>query len=308
MRVHREGVRLVAAAVAALLTSGCGGGGGDHSIGVTPTGTLSVSLTDAPVDDVAEVWVHITGVRLKPAGGAPIDFPFDEPKDVDLLTLTDGDSVALLDGETVPAGNYEWILLDVDADFDNVFDSYVLDNSGGMIELRVPSPQGVRLVSGFTVLAGGTTRLMIDWDLRRALTDPTGQPGYFLRPALRITDLAEYGAIVGTVADDLLTAPTCDNDLADDRGNLVYLYDGADATAVDIDGEDPEPLATGRVAQDAGAAGAYTYRIDFVPPGDYTVAFTCQGLADDPEVADTLAFVGPQTVTVVAGEEAGADF
>ncbi|HEX7037030.1 MAG TPA: DUF4382 domain-containing protein [Pseudomonadales bacterium] len=304
----RSGSSLLTAAVAALITSGCGGGGGDHPIGVTPTGTLSVSLTDAPVDDMAEVWVHITGMRLKPADGAPIDFTFAEPKDIDLLTLTASDSVPLLDGETVPAGNYEWIALDVDADFDNVFDSYVLDNTGGMIELRVPSQQGVRLVSGFTVLAGGTTRLMLDWDLRRALTDPTGQPGYFLRPALRITDLAEYGAIVGTVADDLLTAPTCDNDLAEDRGNVVYLYEGADVVPVDIDGGDPEPLATGRVAQDAGAAGAYTYRIDFVPPGDYTVAFTCQGLADDPEVADTLAFIGPQTLTVVADEEAVADF
>src|SRR5690606_20341968 len=185
----RSGSTLLAAAVAALIASGCGGGGGDHAIGVTPTGTRSVSLTDAPVDDVAEVWVHVTGVRLKPAKGAPIEFRFDEPKDIDLLSLTASDSVALIDGETVPAGNYEWIALDVDADFDNVFDSYVLDNSGGMIELRVPSQQGVRLVSGFTVLAGGTTRLMIDWDLRRALTNPTGQPGYFLRPALRITDL-----------------------------------------------------------------------------------------------------------------------
>lgn len=283
---------------------GCGGSGGSGE----PQGSLSISITDAPVHDVSEVWVRFTGVRVKPAGGPAIEFPFATAFDVDLLTLTGATSRILLNDEAVPAGRYEWIALDVSADFDSNFDSYVVDAMGGMVELRVPSQEGVRLVSGFTVLAGGATDFIIDWDLLKALTNPAGQPGYVLRPALRITDLAEYGSLGGSVADGLLMGSDCANDLASDRGNSVYVYEGADQTPVDIDGDDPEPLATAEVALDAMAAGAYTYRVDYLPPGAYTVAFTCQGLAEDPEEQDPLEFIGTQNVTVIADQEAVADF
>ncbi len=290
-----------------LLLSACGSGSGSGSGG---TGSLSVALTDAPVDGVSQVWVEFTGVQVKPSNGPAIDFPFDAPLDVDLLTLTSGNSTTLLNGEKLPAGRYDWIALEVNAAADTVMDSYVMDDSGNMVELSIPSgaQQGLRLVSGFTVLAGATTSFMVDWDLRKALTNPVGQQGYFLRPALRITDTAQYGTISGTVDDALLTDSSCNNDLAEDKGNLVYVYEGADVVPVDIDGMSVEPLTTARVAQDAQAAGAYTYSASFLPPGDYTVAFTCQGLADDPETADAITFVGAQNVSVSVDQNSTADF
>ena len=63
-------------------------------------------------------------------------------------------------------------------------------------------------------MEGGTTNVVIDWDLRKALTDPGGQPGLHLRPALRITDMAAYGTLTGMVAVDLVNDDTCTNDLA----------------------------------------------------------------------------------------------
>jgi hypothetical protein len=287
---------------------GCGGGGGrDDSDAM---GTLTISVTDAPVDDVAEVWVQFTGVRVKPAGGDALEFTFNAPVNLDLLTLTGETSATLLNGQAVPAGRYEWIALNVNARFDNVFDSYVVPMTGGMIELQVPSgdQQGLRLVSGFTVTQNQNSSFVIDWDLRKGLTDPTGQPGMFLRPALRIVDMTEYGSIVGTVADGLVMDADCQNDLAENRGNLVYVYEGADVAPVDIDGVDPDPLTTATVAPDDQAAGAYAYEATFLSPGDYTVAFTCQGLGDDPTLSDVIEFIGTQNVVVVDGQEATADF
>lgn len=292
----------------AFTLGACGGGG--SNLNEEDTGTLSLAITDAPVDNVEEVWVQFTGVRVKPSNGPEIAFTFDTPMDLDLLTLTGDNTEALLNGEKVPAGDYEWIALDVNAELDSTMDSFVVDDMGGMVELRVPSgsEQGLRLVSGFTVPAGGSASFVIDWDLRSALTDPEGQQGYFLRPALRISNLAEVGSISGNVADALVMADTCANDMAEDTGNLVYVFDGADVTPVDIDGTDPDPLTTATVAQDSDAAGAYTYTAHFLSPGDYTVAFTCQGLDENPEAEDGLEFVGAQNATVMADETTSVDF
>lgn len=300
--------KLAVLGLGCAVLAGCGGGGSSSSTD-DATGTLSLDITDAPVDNVSEVWVQFTGVRLKPRDGDAIEFAFDEPLDIDLLSLTGENSASLLNNETVPAGEYNWIALDVNAQFDGDFSSHVVVD-GGMVELQVPSgnQQGLRLVSGFTVTANQNSSFIIDWDLRKGLTDPSGQSGMFLRPALRIVDRTEHGTIAGTVADALTMDESCTSDPADGSGNLVYVYEGPDVAPADIDGSDIDPLTTGRVAVDDTAAGAYTYSVPFLSPGEYTVAFTCQGLEDDPEVTDDLLFIQPQNAVVTNGEETEVSF
>jgi hypothetical protein len=105
------------------------------------------------VHSAAEVWVRFTGVTLKPRNGPAIDFNFSAPHDIDLLALQDGIAELLLDAENLPAGQYAWVRLHVQAEFDGVMDSYVLTDEGEQIELRVPSgaQSGLQLVSGFTI-------------------------------------------------------------------------------------------------------------------------------------------------------------
>jgi hypothetical protein len=168
---------LLVAAGASVLIAGCGGGGGSAPA-ESPTGILNIAITDAPVDVVSKVNVQFTGVTLKPASGDEIEIVFDTPKDIDLLTLTDGATADLLPDTEVPTGSYIWVRLAVNAKFDNDFDSYAMTPTGQM-ELQIPSGSetGLKLVSGFTVTANQSTNLIIDWDLRRALSDPIGQAG-----------------------------------------------------------------------------------------------------------------------------------
>lgn len=129
--------KALAAALACALLAGCGGGSGGTSEPLS--GTLSLAVTDAPVDDVSEVVVQFTGVRVKPRSGEAIEIDFGAPLNIDLLSLTGENSATLLNGEPLPAGEYDWIALEVNAELDTEFDSYVLANDGGMIELEVPS-------------------------------------------------------------------------------------------------------------------------------------------------------------------------
>jgi hypothetical protein len=284
------------------LLAGCGGGS-DNSRGPA-TGQLSLSLTDAPVDQVYTVNLQIRGATIKPQSGPALDFTFPAPIDVDLLSLQNGDVFDLLSGETVPAGAYNWIELHANAALDGTFDSYVMETEmGAMVELRTPSGS-TRFVSGFTVTAGQNNAFVLDWDVRRALTNPNGLDGWHLTSAHRLIDMTQFGTLSGTVADALLMDSACTSD-AEGNGNVVYVYSGHDVVPDDM-GSATEPLTSAPVALDPMMAGAYTYSVPFLDPGPYTVAFTCQGLDDLPDsdqvAADELVFGSTVNADVAEGQ------
>ncbi|HEX5420979.1 MAG TPA: DUF4382 domain-containing protein [Gammaproteobacteria bacterium] len=310
--------RIAAVVFAACAVTACSSGGSSDDIAaIKGSGTLSLSLVDAPIQDAAEIWIRIKNISLKPAGAGPaIDFPIDPPLEVNLLSLTPDSAATLLDGVKVPAGSYDWLAMDVDAEFDGVTnDSYVTTQAGGMEELRVPSGR-LRLVSGLTITADQATSFMIDWNARMGLVHPPGQQGYMLRPAFRVVDMTLYGTVSGKVAAATIQSSAClaDNPNDANAGNVVYVYAGTGVTPDDIDGTDPEPVATVNVEQNA--AGDYVYKT-LLSPGTYTLAFTCQAGNDDPDTDDTdtdpatadkVVFSSPVNVNLAADAAEAADF
>lgn len=301
----RAGITVVTMSLA-LGLGACGGGGGDGG----DTGQLSLAVTDAPVDDASSVVVQFRGVAFKRAGSAPeiVQNLPSAPRQLDLLQYQGGRAALLLDGTTLPAGDYEWIRLIVDNEM-GVRDSYVVLRGGEECELRVPSgaESGLKLNRGFTLPADGSVALTIDFDLRKSIHAPPGQrgaadactQGYLMRPTLRIVDDANVGAIAGHVDAALVT-----------EGCLpkVYVFSGAGATPDDIEeaaGADSDPLVVASVPIVNGST-AYAYRAAFLPPGAYTAAFTCDD--DDATADDTLVFTGTQNVTVQANLISTADF
>src|SRR5688572_28520534 len=276
----------------------CSGGGGDSP---APQSKLSVSLMDAPVDGVTAVYVKITSMWIKPQGGPAVELPLTStPMTVNLMELTDTNAAILIDEAVIEAGSYEWLAMDVAAER-NVRDSYVMTETGGEeeIELRVPSNR-VRLVGGFEVPPNESVRLLFDWDMRQGLVYPPGQGQYLLKPAFRMLDVTAYGVLQGTIAAATVGTsldPATNNCAADDKldlrvGNIVYVFSGS-VTPDDVDGTD-DAVATIEATQNA--AGDYVYRT-MVNPGTYTVAFTCEGGNDDPEVADEITFLNPVGTT-----------
>jgi hypothetical protein len=309
--------------VASTLLAACGGedGGGGQT-----TGTLKVGITDAPVDFADEVVVQFSGVELKPRDGEAfsIDFP---AKRLDLLELQGTRRALLLDGETVPAGQYEWMRLKVDADPNVVGDSYVrLETGGEECEMRIPSGDqtGLKLVRGFTVGAGTITDFTIDFDLRKSVVAPPGQrtpvntcdnQAYLLKPALRIVDNLQVGVIAGSVDPGLISAQCASSTAAPYPGN-VYLFGpiaaGGDVLTDDYDGVEPDPNGGDPLTSAMVDKNTFAYAIGFVPVGDYRVAYTCD--LDDPAVdadaaptppatPETVRFTPPEgtRVTVVSG-------
>ena len=324
-RFRAAACALVVVAVATL--AACSGGGDGMQSG---TGTLRLGLTDAPVDQADAVVVQFTGVELKPAGGAAFSRDFPAPKTLDVLALQGTTRAMLLDGESVPAGDYEWMRLKANAD-PAVRDSYVTIG-GQECEMRIPSgaETGLKLVRGFTVGVGTVTDFTIDFNLRKSVVQPPGQRAdadacdgqvYLLKPALRLVDNLQVGAISGRIDSSLLSASSCVASTA--KPGSVHLFgpvtatDPAPTVPDDVDGvseDGVDPITSALVSADT-----FKYTIGFVPVGRYVVAYTCD--ADDstidadavptpPATGEVVTFTPENgtTVDVTANQTATLDF
>ena len=281
-------------ATLALCLAGCGGGG--ESGNAAGNGTLSIGVTDAPVDGATKVVVRFTAVEVKPQGGNAVTYDIPD-KDIDLLSLAGGKSAGILDNQSVPAGAYEWIRLLIESQ-QNTMSSYVELKSGAQYSLYVPSGEesGLKLIRGFNVAVGGKSDFTVDFDLRKSVIAPPGQsPNYMLKPVLRIVDNLQVGTISGTVPVRLI--PTgCTP--------FIYVFSGSSVVPDDLDpapAPDVDPLISVPVTLD-NATGNYSFKVPFLEAGNYTVAFTCDGARDTPEGEETLAFSPTLNVTVNANQ------
>ena len=284
---------LLAAATALAVLPGCDDDGG--------TGKLTLGITDAPVDGATAVVVQFTGVEVKPADGSARSFDFDAPRQIDLLALTGTDSELLLEDVEVPSGRYNWVRLKVDANEDGVTDSYIDLDDGSRHELEIPSgdESGLKLNTGFSVPAGGEASFTLDFDLRKSVHEPMDAgDSYKLRPTLRIVDNSRIGAIAGTVQSELVS---------EGCAPAVYVFSGSGVTPDDVDATEPDPVSSAMPELNAGT-GDYDYTVGFLGEGPYTVSFTCDADADNPETSDTLAFSNTQDATVVADQVTTVNF
>lgn len=94
------------ATASVLGLAGCLGGAG--------TGTLAVRVSDQPGDigDFETCVVYVTGVRLQPADGEPIEEEIEETP-ADLVELQ-GEASELVGEVDAPAGEYEFVQLEIE--------------------------------------------------------------------------------------------------------------------------------------------------------------------------------------------------
>ena len=309
-------VNFMAAAGMVLLLVGCGGGDGGSTSGAA--GALSISITDAPVDDLYQVWVAFTRVIIQPAGGGDriiVDVTDDlgNPKMIELKSLGSGQSELLLNEYSLPQGDYSWARLEIDP-----LQTYVIVKEGGQHLLLdcpscSPDQSGLKLNRPFHMKAEGWVAFTIDFDLRKSITlrqrnKPNPQDyDYKLRPTLRILDTEIASSFLfGTVTD----TRTDQIDPADPSGCAVYVYEGdvepddicltAEVPPQDCVSLGARPALEADVTLNSGT-GLFEYRTGFIYPGIYTVALVCEN--DNPDLDENLTFNGVASVDAIAGAD-----
>jgi hypothetical protein len=309
-------VNYLAAAGMTLLLAGCGGGGGGGGSASGTNGVLSIGITDAPVDDLYQVWVAFTRVIIQPKGGGGrivVDVTDDlgNPKMIELKSLGSGQSEMLLNEYPLPQGDYSWARLEIDPS-----QTYVIVNEGGQHLLLdcpscSPDQSGLKLNRPFHMDAEGWVAFTIDFDLRKSITlRQRNKPNprdydYRLRPTLRIldTEIASsflYGTVTDTRAEQA--------NPADPSGCAVYVYEGdvepddicltADVPPQDCASPGARPELEADVTLNPGT-GLFEYRTGFIYPGIHTVALVCEN--DAPARDQDLTFYDVASVDAIAG-------
>ncbi len=301
---------------AAAILAGCGGSDSDSSIvepETNPTFTLGVS--DAPVDDALKVVVYFDEVELIGEGDPVVfDVTGDDgsAKVIDLLTLQGSEFENIVENQEIPAGEYTQLRV-------KVTDESYIEMEDGIFDLSVPSNE--LKLDGFTASLNSNVNFTLEFDLRKSLVDPVGQPDtIFLKPrGVRLVNNLEAGTIAGTVSASLLEEGACADKVDIAEGNAVYLFEGSelDATLLGDDADTPDnadeisPYAMAAVTFDEEQQ-VYQYEAAFVEVGDYTVALTCRAAIDQPETdeneADGFVFLQTAEATVNASESAEINF
>lgn len=305
-------IKLAVIASATMLAA-CGGSNDNSAM----PATFSLGVSDAPVNGARSVLVCFNQVELTGNGLGKQSFTIgsdteaaaanDKCRDangniiansrgIDLLLLDGAKSEALISGAEFAAGNYGQLRLTI------AEGSYVEQEDGLKVPLRVPSNE--LKLGGVTLSAGGTFNYTLEFDLRKAMVDPVGQPGYLLKPTgLRLVDNSEIGHLTGQVSEGLLINNSCSVAPAEVATPVatVYLYQGADRPLAELSDNGGDntylPYASTNVYFDG--VSEYHYSIGFIDADTYTAAVSCD-IVDNPEQADDITFLQAENVIINA--------
>jgi len=258
------------------LISGCGGGG-DTATTSAPTGTLSLSMTDAPPQlegNVTEVNIAVIGIEYNYEGNWTSADDF-EPQTFNLLDLQNGKSLHLGD-MILPAGHYSEIRFILAAPKQGAKESEIKSNpdcnitfeNGDSFPLFAPSSaqSGYKGKGEFDITANAKIAVTADFDVHKAIV-VTGKSEnntkYILKPVIRLVVTELSGMINGTVVD---IAEADYNTTSDSL--VVYTYgDGAYNTDEEI------PNSDGIIFENSISSSDVN-----MTDGNFTLAFLEEGI------------------------------
>lgn len=180
---------IAALAVSAWTLTGCGGGSSSSSNG---TGSLRISLVDAPLD-ASEINVDIDSVQVHSTGGAwKTVATFSPAQHVNLLDYSTGGNSLMLVDSPLAAGHYTMIRLMLSKA------EVVVNGQTYDVDLKNVAQTGVKCNGEFTVESNQLCALILDFNTQRSFVS-TGSGKYMLHPVMSMTPVNIAAKVTGSV-------------------------------------------------------------------------------------------------------------
>ncbi len=200
------------------------------------TGTINLSITDAPIDDsdVTGVFITINSMQYHKQDADWETFEgYNGPRTINLLNLTDGAS-ELLGNFEMEAGTYTQLRFILDAPLKGQGTPtnpgcYLKYENGDSLALFVPSAgeSGFKGTGEFVVPSNGSVDITADFDARKSVVKAGVSGMYILKPTIRLIVDNQAGSISGAVTN-----------IPDNTDIIVYAYENDTYESGEAD--DPE--------------------------------------------------------------------
>lgn len=262
---------------------GCGtlGGNPESKIAVV-SAPIIFKLTDAPVDDVKNVYITVEALQVSASDGGWVDIPLSSTSEIDLLKLQDGVTTALAELSQLPVGTYKQTRLMLS----EASPPRVVDSDGVEHQLKIPSADqtGLKIVSDFSIEENKPLTLVIDFDVRKSLkitgsgngngkSNGKSEGKYMMKPVLRM------------VAEDAAGSISAKRN----SGDVVCLYN---VGYKKDENSDCDNAVTSAIAKNGA------FKAAFLPPGKYDIrVHQKSGATQDVDGVEVVA--GKNTDTVV---------
>jgi hypothetical protein len=196
----KKGIQLMLSVMSligiAVFFFGCGGGGGSSgtpaSDGSSSTGSVALFFSDAPDENLTELWIDVTKISLLPPGNGKENVVFEDPsgEPINLLNHQDGDDF-FLTLKKVPAGSYEKIRLEV-ADIYAVGGPCDENQTGQYIKL--PSSRiDLNPQTRINVVRGEALRIKMDIDVNKSFQlHQAGKSGKCIFRPVMFVDIEKF--------------------------------------------------------------------------------------------------------------------
>lgn len=230
--------KLILSSLLIVLLIGCNSdSNSDSQLDMDSMARISVSLTDAP-GDYDHVFIEIIDFRIKVNDDSDDDSGWQSlgpiNQTVDLLELTGGESILLVDDFELPPGMLNQVRLVLGEG-----NSVVID--GETFPLRTPSAQqsGLKLKVNHELEPGFTYNLLLDFDVDQSIVIAGNSGNINLKPVIRASTLYASGKIQGAVNPfdmQVMASVMVDGEpisaYADENG--VFLLNGVPAGTYDV--------------------------------------------------------------------------
>jgi Domain of unknown function (DUF4382) len=291
--------------------------------------TLTLGFSDAAVDELVRVVIEVERITFRRTGAQDViveRFTINElglveaeSFQIDLLQYRGRNQLLAIEGLALDTATYDEVLISV-LDGDINF-SFVEQADGTVKPLKLPmselSLQAIRLNAGAQAFT-------VEFGLAQALRYQTVDDSYELTTdGVRIEDNAQVASLTGRVDSSLFdSVPPCNEKIDPQAGNRIYLYSARDLVGEEladmVTGDSATALPDNAMAPFAVAGliqnvltGNWEYAFGYLPPGSYTLAFSCAARDDNPVDFDGIEIPLPlaqiHNIDLSAGDQAICD-